>query len=70
MSRYQVLRDRRLTLVAADGEAIVRVRAFACAHVQRADSSNSELQETLFRRPTLRDRRCAYIVSERYPLGG
>jgi hypothetical protein len=26
------------------------------------------LQETLFRRPTLRDRRDAYIVSERYPL--
>jgi hypothetical protein len=36
----------------------------------RHGSSNSELQETLFRRPTLRDRRDAYIVSETYPLGG
>jgi hypothetical protein len=26
----------RLTGVAADGEAVVRAQAFACAHVQRA----------------------------------
>ena len=27
---------QRLTCVAADGEAMVRAQAFACAHVQRA----------------------------------
>jgi hypothetical protein len=37
MSRYQVLWGRRLTLVAADGEAMERAQAFACAHVQRAE---------------------------------
>jgi hypothetical protein len=42
MSKYQVLWGRCLTPVAADGEAMERAQAFACAHVQRADLLDSQ----------------------------